>query len=358
MSILFIGKRFYTNRDAYSEKFGRIYQLPYYWSKNTQTMLWLIDYHSPEKIQDIDHELKISSTPILSISFIITLLKIIFIHRPHTIVASGDCYIGLLSFILSKLCLSKFVFDIYDKYDEFDGYRNLGFKSLFNFLLKHANSTLFASQALITAYNIPSSFLVINGIDTSQFRPLEKNYARKKFNLKERSILIGYFGSMEPDRGIEDLIQAVQLLNKEKLKISVILGGNPPKHFSLEQENVHYLGNIPFKDVPYALAACDILAIPYRRSPFMDAGASNKIAEAIACLRPIVATKSPNFIANFPEQAKQLKPYLAEPGNAQSLAQAIKLQLHDLKVVSQSDHIFWPHIAQNTLNHISKGKKT
>ena len=63
MSILFIGKRFYTNRDAYSEKFGRIYQLPYYWAKETKTDLWLVDYHSKEKIKDQHDTLKMVILP-------------------------------------------------------------------------------------------------------------------------------------------------------------------------------------------------------------------------------------------------------------------------------------------------------
>ena len=32
MSVLFIGKRYYTNRDALAERYGRIYQLPWNWA--------------------------------------------------------------------------------------------------------------------------------------------------------------------------------------------------------------------------------------------------------------------------------------------------------------------------------------
>jgi hypothetical protein len=75
MDILFIGKRFYTNRDAYTEKFGRIYQLPYYWSKENETELWLIDYHSKEEVQSQDEKLKITSTPILTFIFVLSFLN-------------------------------------------------------------------------------------------------------------------------------------------------------------------------------------------------------------------------------------------------------------------------------------------
>ena len=66
MNILFIGKRFYTNRDALAEKYGRIYQLPYHWSKkeNIDIKLWLIDYHSLENVITKDEGLEIISTPV------------------------------------------------------------------------------------------------------------------------------------------------------------------------------------------------------------------------------------------------------------------------------------------------------
>ena len=42
MRVLFIGKRFYTNRDAYTERFGMIYQLPFWWAKaGHEVDLWL-----------------------------------------------------------------------------------------------------------------------------------------------------------------------------------------------------------------------------------------------------------------------------------------------------------------------------
>ena len=84
----------------------------------------------------------------------------------------------------------------------------------------------------------------------------------------------------------------------------------------------------------------------------MDAGASNKIAEAIACERPIVATKSPNLYANFAKQALELEKYLAEPSNPKSLAMAIEKQLLDQKIVSQTNNIYWEDISTNAKEHI------
>lgn len=301
MSLLFIGKRFYTNRDAYTEKFGRIYQLPYYWSKEALTSLWLIDYYSKEKIHDKHESLNILSTPIFSLIFIFNILKIVLIQRPKTIVASGDCYIGLFSFLIAKLCGAKFVFDIYDKYDAFSGYRNLGFKNLFHFLMMHADICLFASKKFKndSEYICKKTQLAPNGVDTNHFYPRDKNQSREYFNLDQNKVYIGYFGSMEIERGIDDLITAIKLLHEENNNICILLGGKKREDLNLDYEFIHYLGNVPFKDVPIAMACCDVLTLPYRNSEFLDNAASCKISEYISMKIPIFATPTIGIVNNF-----------------------------------------------------------
>lgn len=355
MNILFIGKRFYTNRDALTEKYGRIYQLPYHWAKaGVDTKLWLIDYHSTEFITQQDDSLAIISTPVKNGSVIKQYWQESRSKKkPDIIIASGDCYIGLLGYRLAKKLNAKFVFDVYDKYDEFGGYiKLLGF-DLFAYLLKKSDLRMFASQALLKQLGIlEHDFILTNGIDRKLFRNIDKSEARDKLNIHTENKIVGYFGSMEPDRGVADLIQAIAILRSQCIPVELLLGGKSNPELNLNHPGIHYLGNVAFSEIAYALAACDILAIPYRRSSFMDAGASNKIAEAIACERPIVATKSPNLYVNFAKQALELEKYLAEPNNPKSLAMAIEKQLLDQKNVSQPNSIYWEDISTNAKEHI------
>jgi glycosyltransferase involved in cell wall biosynthesis len=354
LRLLFIGKRFNTNRDALREKFGRNYQFPLHLAKQHDVNLWLVDYHSASTIRSTDGPLDIISTPVKNLA----LFKHYIFQKYKTaqpidiVIASGDCYIGLMAQRIAKKIKAKFVFDVYDKYDEFGGYiKPLGF-DIFSHLLKTADMRMFASTALLKTLGKPESDTILsNGIDANHFRPIEKMEARKKINLPAEKNLIGYFGSMEPDRGVQDLIAAVQILRKQGQSVELLLGGKSDSALSLHQPGIIYLGNIDFNNIPYALAACDILAVPYRRSPFMDAGASNKIAEAMACHRPIVATRSPNLISNFPEQTQELDQYLAEPGNPISLAAAISKQLLDSKLVSAPRNIYWNDITVNVQSY-------
>ena len=149
-----------------------------------------------------------------------------------------------------------------------------------------------------------------------------------------------------------DLIQAIAILRSQCIPVELLLGGKSNPELNLNQSGIHYLGNAAFSEISYALAACDILAIPYRRSPFMDAGASNKIAESIASERPIVATKSPNLYANFAKQTLELEKYLAKPSDPNSLSLAIKKQLADQIIVSKPNNIYWEDLALNALKHV------
>ena len=352
MSVLFIGKRFYTNRDALNECFGRIYQLPKHWAESgVPTSLWLLDYHSIQTESRLDGALHIVSTPIRRPSWIITftkqLFKVFSPHRPTIIVASGDCYIGTMAWLLARILRVKFVFDVYDKYDEFSGYhRPLGL-DLFGFLLRSADRCWFASQRLLEQMgNTQRGDRVIpNGLDAQHFKPRDVSKARQRHGLDVQGIFVGYFGSMEPDRGVEDLIDAIDLLRVQGSPVELILAGRAPAKFNLNRPSVRYLGNLPHADIPWLLAAVDVVAVPYRRSAFLDAAASVKFGEIMACMRPFVATYSPNLMANFPAQAAQIKQYLVEPGNPVALAKAIAEQMQHKLIVDMPTGLDWRSIA-------------
>ena len=124
MKLLFIGKRFNTNRDALLEKFGRNYQFPLHLAQRHSVTLWLVDYHSKITIQCSDGPLTIISTPVKNLA----VFKHYLLGTYQTtqaidmVIASGDCYIALMAQRIAKKLQAKFIFDVYDKYDEFSGY--------------------------------------------------------------------------------------------------------------------------------------------------------------------------------------------------------------------------------------------
>lgn len=359
MRIRFIGKRFYTNRDAYSERFGRIYQLPYWWAKaGHEVDLWLIDYHGREADVTRDGPLHVETTPVLRWRFIVRLVTACLFsrrsQRPDVVVASGDCYIGLLGYLVARLRGARFVFDMYDRYDLFASYRKLPGFDPQTFLLCHADTVLFASASVEEKYRdmARSTHLVTNGVDSNRFRPSSMSASRQQFELPTGQILVGYFGSMEADRGVGDLVAAVGRLFDDGVDVNLLVGGKTHPDTSLDRPWVRYLGNLDFAQMPAALSCCDVLALPYRQSEFMDSGASCKIAEYIAAGRPVFATRTKNLVENFPDQALELDDLLATPGDVEDMSRCLRAQISERRVASMPGNMDWRSISEAVLEKL------
>ena len=349
--VLFIGKRYYTNRDALLERYGRIFELPSRWAgMHIAAQLWLIDYHGRESRTDHDGSLPVLSTPVPGAGFLRALLAQLVAtrsRRPTHVVASGDCYIGLLGWLLARMLGARFAFDVYDRYDLFRGYRSWPGFDLWAFLLAHADHLLFASRALATQCDPAAarSVIVPNGIDPERFFPRERDACRAEFGLDTQARFVGYVGSLDPDRGIDDLLGAIDRLRRDGREIELLVAGAAREGLDLQRPWVRYLGNLPPQRVALALGCCDVLALPYRSTPYLDMASSCKIAEYLACARPIAATRTANLLSNFPLQAGQLETRLAEPSDPASLARSIDSQLRDPLVVGSPPQMSWQAIA-------------
>lgn len=356
--IVLLGKRRYTNKDTLAERFGRIYRLPAAWSASGRAvLLCLADYHGGASVEEFHDRLQILSASVARPAFARALWACLR-FRPDVVVVSGDAYLGLVGWLLARLSGSRLVFDIYDQYDAFNGYRKpLGFDA-FRFVRRRADLLLFCAPALRARFasdglRAPSE-LVVNGIEEGKFFPRPMRDCRLRLGLPVGERLVGYFGSMEPDRGVADLIQAVALLRAQGLQSVLLVCGKPDPSTPLEHSWIRYRGVVPHADMPLYLNACDVLALPYRESALMDMGASCKIAEYLACRRPMVATRTRNFLENFPMQAAELGDALCPFGDPAALAREIERQLQQPRVASAPVGMAWPDVARKALDAIDR----
>ncbi|WP_334180698.1 glycosyltransferase [Pseudomonas nitroreducens] len=354
MTTLFIGKRFYTNKDAVGDRFGRIYRLPWHWSQSgLDVELWLIDYHTRHSVSEREGHLRVISTPVFGVKTLVQLIRSLA-RPPRNIVASGDCYIGLLGYFIARLTGASFTFDIYDKYTTFGGYRKLPAFDPFSFLVRHADHLLFASQALasdtLTRSNRGGTATVIpNGIDEEDFYPRSRSDCRKAMGLQEDVYYVGYFGSMDLERGITDLLQAMSLIRRSGIDARLLLAGRNVDDTDLSAPWVDYLGTLAHADIATALGCCDVLTLPYRRSEYLDMASSCKIAEYLAVQVPIAATRTPNLCTNFPIQARELDKVLAAPNDPESLATCIAHQLLTPIMIPLLVDMTWKSIAAQAI---------
>ena len=323
MRILFLAKRHYTNKDALAERFGRVYRLPLAWhAAGESVQLHLLDYRGGRREEGRSDGFKACSWPVRSPLAMRDLARAIRGFSPDVLVSSGDNLIGLFGRHLARRMGARFVFDAYDDYRQFGSSRLLLGWNAFDWLRRRADLVFYASRALASGHPGDRPFRIVpNAVCPDEFRALDRDRCRQDAGLPASGQWVGYFGSMEPDRGVGDLVSAVSRLRREGRELTLLLAGRPHPDTPLPGgPGLHFLGPVPHAQVPGLMAACDVLALPYRRSPIMDMGVSCKIGEYLFSGRPIASTDTPNLSANFPDQAHALSGRLARPGDAVDLA--------------------------------------
>jgi glycosyltransferase involved in cell wall biosynthesis len=164
--------------------------------------------------------------------------------------------------------------------------------------------------------------LIPNGLDTRQYRPLNRQFARAVLQLPQDKPL-ALFGAVaatqDQRKGFHLLQAALQDLSRsgwhDRLELVVFGSTRPdqPPDFGLP---VHYLGNFS-DDLSLALiyAAADVFILPSTQENL-----ANTVMESLACGTPCVAFN----IGGNPDMIEhQHNGYLAKPYQTEDLAQGI-----------------------------------
>ena len=294
MKIHFLCKRYYTNKDLLKDRFGRLFHLPVQLSGlGADVSVTAIDYRSAsiEKLTANGVVFQnIPATFALLPRLLFDLDRIVAAVAPDILVASGDSHIGFVGKYIARRAGARFVFDVYDYYPSFAGNRIPGFKAMFRSAVRNADLVLCASEPLrnlLSPLN-RNTLLVQNGVDRELFRPIDKWDARARLGLEPIVPYVGYFGAITPTRG-PLLIEACRRLRHEIPELRLLLAG-PVKGVDLDKPGIIYHGVLPQESIPERIAACDVVAVPYADDTFNRMSGACKIAEYLACERPVVAT--------------------------------------------------------------------
>jgi glycosyltransferase involved in cell wall biosynthesis len=157
-----------------------------------------------------------------------------------------------------------------------------------------------------------------SGVDVSRFRPRELDHTRRVMRVLLASRLLW-------EKGIEEYVEAANLIKAQKLPIEFLLAGSPdpgnpgsvaPAQLVKWQEAgaVHYLGHV--SDMPQLLADIDVAVLPSYRE-----GVPRSLLEAAACGIPIITTDVPGCR----EVVRHgVNGFLIPPRNAAALAASVK----------------------------------
>ena len=138
-------------------------------------------------------------------------------------------------------------------------------------------------------------FVVRNGPDLNKF----KIGPGKEGLISERDILVGYLGNMNPQDGVEYLLNAANDIITKRLRKDikfVFIGGGTSQPLLVKRskkmglkESVTFTGRIPDDEMLEVLNTCDICVQPDPLNPLNDKSTMNKIMEYMALKKPVIA---------------------------------------------------------------------
>jgi D-inositol-3-phosphate glycosyltransferase len=141
------------------------------------------------------------------------------------------------------------------------------------------------------------------GVDISHFYPIPKDEAKDFIGVPQCNQMLLYVGRIEPLKGIDTLIEALQLMRKAGVSVCLaVIGGEPQgelpapnsemarlhdlrQQYNLE-DNIVFLGKRSQDTLPYYYSAAEIVVVPSHYESF-----GMVALEAMACGTPVVASQ-------------------------------------------------------------------
>jgi glycosyltransferase involved in cell wall biosynthesis len=118
-------------------------------------------------------------------------------------------------------------------------------------------------------------------------------HLRNKLRLCGKKIVL-FLGTPRSHKGIEDLIEAVQLIRNKDINILLVGAdsGNPYVQHLIEKANgvLNVVGTRPLSERPYWLSVADMVVLPQRLSSATKGQVPAKLFDAMAMAKPIVAS--------------------------------------------------------------------
>ena len=211
---------------------------------------------------------------------------------------------------------TRLVYDVHEHWPlmEYNQSKPLGVFTdyLENLLLPAVDYVVTISDMLGSRYNksgkdttVLRTAPFLEDVNKLNFTPRDK--IREELGVKSDNVLIGYMGSLMPDKGIEMMVESFSELYKQnpETKIRFVIIGGPAKFLSeLKDLGVKLGGDkiITFKDfvkheeIHNYFGALDLSIIQYSSVPWANLAMAHKIIEGFAYGVPVI-------VKNFKERS-------------------------------------------------------
>lgn len=329
MRILVICKRFYTNKDLLADKFGRLYHLPNCWSVRNEVVVLALNYYQTPSFQVTQKNLSLVS--INCSPFPLGLVRAYYrckdeaeSFRPDIILSSGDIITAHFGYRMALKFNARWFYDVYDDYRHFGLSRMTQMSRLFPYFCRNANGILAASKSLrdiCLAWN-KNIHVTQNGYDPTVFFPGDKTQARQRLGLSTELKLIVFTGSIDNRFDAQLVSRAIRKLYNQNPAIRLMHAGKVDLKSWKQQPWLISLGELDQLTVAEAIRSADVCIAPYRRTALSESCNPCKLAEYLACRKPVVASDITPLL-----EFESLGVNLYSAGNSSSFEDSLLQQL-------------------------------
>jgi glycosyltransferase involved in cell wall biosynthesis len=161
--------------------------------------------------------------------------------------------------------------------------------------------------------------------DTTEFDPAQFDPAafRIEHHLNDQRIIL-FLGTPRPHKGIPELIQAVERLNRSDVTLLIVGATARDSRHWPTRRFLKVLGPQPLAEIPRILAAADIVTVLQSESLATQGQLPAKVFDAMSMARPIVASR----VSDLPEILHECGE-IVEPGNIDQIAATFAALLDD-----------------------------
>lgn len=172
--------------------------------------------------------------------------------------------------------------------------------------------------------------VVSNGIDLNRFNPKNSNF-KKKLNLEKKKVIL-YVGRIAPEKNINVLIKALDILVKKDKNYRLIIVGSGLEKNNLEilvkklnlSNFVHFTSKVSDSDLPKYYSTGNVFVLPS-----LVELQGMVILEAMATGLPIIIAESETSAG---KELVDNNGYVFDPFNCEELANKIKIILNNKKL--------------------------
>jgi glycosyltransferase involved in cell wall biosynthesis len=215
-----------------------------------------------------------------------------------------------------------------------------------------AVSRALADEAVALGVDHGRVRVVGNGVDGDLFFPRDRAACRRELGLSSERRVV-YVGRLQREKGLFELVDAVA--EQSSLRLSLV--GDGPARQDLAARAAQLGGRVtlegaqPLARVPVWMGAADVVTLPS-----WNEGTPNVLLEAIACGRPVVATR----VGGIPDVVSTTSlGELVPPRDAKSLGAAltrVAAATHDAQAIATAGRRGWDDSAKNLLTVLEEAR--